>query len=157
MSKETLNRNISSWIQNSLPEIHQVQIKKIFIKENISKISELENYISGTSFFDFVADYTLLCCGNGNHSIGLIQTCSSSISLKDIGIAQVYARISNPLFYYLISPKGFSKEASFLFGNDNLCSNMFCYDGKYVVGFKMKDNARIDIDSVLPLGIFNEW
>ena len=40
---------------------HQVQIKKIFIKENISKIIlSCEGYISGTSFLNLIADYTLV-------------------------------------------------------------------------------------------------
>ena len=152
MNKDDLNNNIELWINNSVPKIHNANIKKIFINENVSKISELENFIFETSFFDFIVDYTVLVEVNEKYYIGLIQKFRSAISLKDIGIAQVYARLAAPLFYYLISPKGFSKEASFLFGNDDVCLNMLIYEDKYIVGCKIKDNAEIDSDSVLPLG-----
>ena len=105
MNKDDLNNNIELWINNSVPKIHNANIKKIFINENVSKISELENFIFETSFFDFIVDYTVLVEVNEKYYIGLIQKFRSAISLKDIGIAQVYARLAAPLFYYLIFPK----------------------------------------------------
>jgi hypothetical protein len=54
---------------------------------------------------------------SGQKKFGILEYSSTSLALKDVGVMQAYARLSNPDYAVVLCKKSISKELAYLLAN----------------------------------------
>lgn len=105
-------------------------------KINNTDIKGMTNY----SAWEFTPDIIAILKDKNNGALStlMVNRLTSSISLRDIGEAYVYSKLSKPLRYFVISTKGISNEVNILLVEDatrnrllNVDKNCEIYLGSY--------------------------
>lgn len=126
MTKAELTKKLRIWlksyIENNLSD--KYQLLEVIVpstplaKLNNDNIKSFENY----SAWEFTPDICAILKNKVTDELKLylVNRHTSSLSLRDVGEAFVYARLSNPLSYLIISTKGVSNEVNILLVDDDI-------------------------------------
>ena len=152
MNKIEFENNIKSWITSFIDSDKRISLVHIYEKKNISKLNdEVINNITESYLCDFVCDFCIVVKDSKNkYQLILINRYLKSIGITDIGEMSIYAKLSKPLYAFMISTKGHSSEINNIVTSNNVIKPIFNYDNeKNIILFSLNDG--VSRDSVLPL------
>lgn len=145
-----------NWLENFLKKKHadKFDIEVIIPQSNISKlahpkIKRIENY----TLFDFKPDVLGLLTNKANSKVEivLLNRSVNAINVKEIGEMNVYSSISDPLYSFIVSPKGLPTEVNTLLLNDSIETALLNYNReKTIILLKLLENGNIDNKSIFP-------
>lgn len=152
MTKAEFEKIIEQWIIEFINSDRDLTLITIFKNKNISRVSHpILNSMPQAKLCDFNCDFCVLVKhANIGYQLILINRFTKSIGIKDIGEMLIYAKISVPLYAFLISINGHSTEINNILVNEVISLPLFKYDNeKYIILFAL--NNKVKEDSVLPI------
>ena len=152
MNKTEFENNIKSWITSFVKSDRGISFIRMYEKTNISRLNDsVMNNIPESYLCDFVCDFCIVVKDSKNkYQLILVNRYLKSIGITDIGEMSIYAKLSKPLYAFMISAKGHSSEINNIVTNDDIIKPIFNYDDeKNIILFSLNDG--VSRDSVLPL------
>ena len=132
MNKTEFEKIVKKWINDFVNSNTELTLETIFNSENISKISHpILDKMPKSKLCDFYCDFVVLVKHKteGDQLI-FINRFTKSIGIRDIGEMLVYAKIAKPLYAFLISVNGHSKEINNILVNKNISQPLFQGSGR---------------------------
>jgi len=126
LSKPQLTIKLEKWLKNYIKSnlsskyelLDLITPETTLAKINSDLIKNLVNY----SAWEFTPDLLAIVKEKSSHDIKLIMVSryTSSVSLRDIGAAYTFAKLTKAPIYFIISTKGVSNEVNILLVDDNI-------------------------------------
>ena len=157
MTKIDFEYSIEKWITKFMEYDYELTLIEIFRNENISKIAHpILNQMQQAQLCDFKCDFIVLIEHvHYGRQLVFINRFTRSIGLTDIGEMLIYSQLAKPLYAFLVSNKGHSKEINSMLVNDEISSRLFGYDSdKSIILFALRE--AVSRESVLPL-YMRDW
>ncbi len=148
----------SDWFKTFLRDkINDYEVVDVIVpSSNLSKlnnavIKSMPNYSS----WDFKSDIVAIILNKKTklHRLVLLNCSISALSLKEIGEINLYAKLADAEFAFLVSSRGLSSEVNLLLLENDVCNRLLNYsDDKSVTIFAWDEMAsKVNIDSIMPL------
>ena len=154
MSKKLFDDEIERWVMSFIAKEKDISFSTFHKKVNISKLNEEESLgVRSIEYCDFTCEFAFIVETKiGSKELILInRRYDKSIGLVDIGEMSTYCKIANPLYSFLISNKGYSKEIANNLVDYKISKRLFTYsDERSVILFTLESD-KIVPESVLPL------
>lgn len=157
MDKLQLTKELKVWFGHFLENkfSDDYNLLDVFIPETV--LSKINNdhlkKIPGYSSWDFNPDIVAILENKNNSDIqiAILNRSTSSISLREIGEVNLYAKLSDALLAFLVSPKGISSEVSLLLVDDQIRDRLLSYnENKNLIIFSWNENS-VDGKSIVPI------
>lgn len=152
MNKNELTKKLTDWLiiyikrnYSSNYDLQNILTPETTLsKINNNDIKSMTNY----SAWEFTPDIIAILKDktNGTLSTLMVNRFTSSISLRDIGEAYVYSKLSKPLRYFVISTKGVSNEVNILLVEDTTRNRLLNVDENCEIFLGSYDENTNDVD-----------
>lgn len=155
-SKQKYSIIAKNWMETFLNNKHseKFDIEVVIPRSNISKLAHSKiKTINNYTLFDFKPDVLGLLTNKTNSQVEivLLNRSVSAINVKEIGEMNVYSSISNPLYSFIVSPKGLPTEVNTLLLNASIENSLLNYsEERTIILLKLLENGKIDNKNIFP-------
>ena len=148
--KDWLDEFLKSHISDTFDTLETFIPQSNLAKLNNEYLKQVPNYSS----WDFSPDVLSIIQNKNTKEIKLVllNRSVSTLSLKEIGEINLYAKLVDAELAFLVSTNGSSNEVNLLLLEDSVQKRLLNYaDDKRLIIFSWQENGGVDPKSIMPL------
>ncbi len=158
MNKNAFSEVLKKWMNDFLKSRASDVFEEIEVLIPKSHLSKLNNEhlksIPNCSSWDFKPDVLGILKNKktGEIKLALLNRSISTLSLKEVGEINLYSRLVDAEFAFLVSTRGTSSETNLLLLENEIQERLLNYSGdKKIMIFSWQEDGIIDPKSIIPL------